>query len=370
MSRRNTSHTSPSATSNPGPLLPETTSLDTNQDRPAFELSLTQIVASAAAATTAALLGSRLGVAGTILGAAVASLISVVAGAVYSHSIAAARHRVKLALHNQEQLAGPPTEAFTPSFAAVEETLPVTRPVGSVTGPLDVPDLTVPSTGTVRVVTPTPAPRRKGLRAMALGAVATVAVFAVALVMVTGIETVKGTPLSGGNSGGLSVLGGARGPVADADEPTDTGPAPQGGETTAPPTDPTSLAPSTSDAPVPSSDPETTGGSPTTKDDPTTTVTSTVTEAPVPTGTPTTGSTGATTDPSAPSTTAPSTTEPSSTPTTGPTAPTNASTAPTSSGPTSTEPESSGSGTAEGTAGTAAETGQAGATAAGSTAGN
>ncbi len=66
--------------------------------RPRLELSLTQILGGAGAAVTAAFLGSRLGVAGTLIGAALASIISVVGGAVYTTSIKATRHRVTQAI--------------------------------------------------------------------------------------------------------------------------------------------------------------------------------------------------------------------------------------------------------------------------------
>ena len=56
-------------------------------------LSATQVTASMAAAVTAALVGSRLGVAGTVIGAGLASVISVVGGAVIGHSILSPAHR-------------------------------------------------------------------------------------------------------------------------------------------------------------------------------------------------------------------------------------------------------------------------------------
>ena len=55
--------------------------------RPRLQLSVTQVVASALAAITATVGASYLGVAGTVIGAAVASVLTVVGNAVYSHSI-------------------------------------------------------------------------------------------------------------------------------------------------------------------------------------------------------------------------------------------------------------------------------------------
>ena len=63
-----------------------------------FGLSVTQIVASTAAAVTAALIGSRLGVAGTLTGAALASVVSGVGAAVYGHSLLVTRRHMAKAL--------------------------------------------------------------------------------------------------------------------------------------------------------------------------------------------------------------------------------------------------------------------------------
>ena len=63
-----------------------------------FSLSATQVMASMAAAVTAALVGSRLGVAGTVIGAGLASVISVVGGAVIGHSILLTRKQVQRAV--------------------------------------------------------------------------------------------------------------------------------------------------------------------------------------------------------------------------------------------------------------------------------
>ena len=56
---------------------------------------------------TAAVLGSRLGVAGTLIGAALASSVSMIAAAVYSHSLATATYKVKAA-RGQSDAAAPP----------------------------------------------------------------------------------------------------------------------------------------------------------------------------------------------------------------------------------------------------------------------
>ena len=60
-----------------------------------LDLSLTKIVGGALAAMTAAALGSRLSVAGTIVGAAMASVIAAVAGALYTASLKHTQDKVR-----------------------------------------------------------------------------------------------------------------------------------------------------------------------------------------------------------------------------------------------------------------------------------
>src|SRR3954447_12757717 len=85
-----------------GPTMPPTTTTtDPTEYPPArrrrspFELSATQLVATALAAVTATVAASYLGVAGTVIGAAVASVVTVVGNAVYSHSLRSTGNRVR-----------------------------------------------------------------------------------------------------------------------------------------------------------------------------------------------------------------------------------------------------------------------------------
>jgi hypothetical protein len=64
-------------------------------EAPGVKISLIQVVATALAAITATVVASFLGVAGTVAGAAVASTMSVVGTAVYSHSLRRTRERVR-----------------------------------------------------------------------------------------------------------------------------------------------------------------------------------------------------------------------------------------------------------------------------------
>lgn len=61
-----------------------------------LDLSLTQLVGGSMAAATAAALGSRLGVVGTIAGAAVLSIVSAIAASLYTNSMARAKDAVVL----------------------------------------------------------------------------------------------------------------------------------------------------------------------------------------------------------------------------------------------------------------------------------
>jgi hypothetical protein len=62
-----------------------------------LDLSLTQILGGSLAAATAAALGSRLGLLGTIAGAAIGSVVTAVAANLYTNSMARAREAVALA---------------------------------------------------------------------------------------------------------------------------------------------------------------------------------------------------------------------------------------------------------------------------------
>src|SRR3954453_3085270 len=79
----------PSGVMPESPLTSSTRSTATtvSEEKPAGGLSLTQICGGALAAVTAAVAASFLGVAGTLIGAGVGSVISTIAAALYSHSL-------------------------------------------------------------------------------------------------------------------------------------------------------------------------------------------------------------------------------------------------------------------------------------------
>jgi hypothetical protein len=127
-----------------------------------LDLSITQVLGGALAAMTAAALGSRLGVGGTIIGAAVASVIAGVAGAVYTASLRHTRDKVATVLTSRRS--DDATPGAVPEQTRVE-----------------------------------PAARRRRSLPWKGVAAAAVATFAVALVALTGLESLAGGALSGGH---------------------------------------------------------------------------------------------------------------------------------------------------------------------------
>jgi len=169
-----------------------------------FGLSVIQIVASTAAAVTAALIGSRLGVAGTLTGAAVASVVSGVGAAVYGRSLLVTRRHMTKAL----RLVRPAdTTAATPAAATAA---PGRRPSHPGTpGPDDDPTVVIPRAAQPAALAPSRS--RRPLTVVLAGAAAAAVIFAGSMATVTLVERVKGGPLSGGNSG-LTILGGNTSP--------------------------------------------------------------------------------------------------------------------------------------------------------------
>ncbi|HYJ55204.1 MAG TPA: hypothetical protein VEX40_06760 [Mycobacterium sp.] len=201
---------------NPSSSTP-TAAIETDPDEDRLSLSATQVVASMAAAVTAAFLGSRLGVAGTVIGAGLASVVTVVGSAVFGHSLLLTRKQVTKAVrqvrHADDRAADAPTAVISTAQANDDRTtlIPaVTR------YDLERARLAATAAGSALSgrtgVDPSPGKPKKTRRRIGthllVGVAATAAIFAGSLAAVTVVETVKGSPLSGGDSGGLSVLGG------------------------------------------------------------------------------------------------------------------------------------------------------------------
>jgi hypothetical protein len=169
-----------------------------------FDLSATQLIATALAATTATIAASYLGVSGTVIGAALASVVSAVGNAVYGHSLRSTRDRVRVdrVLLRERRPDGGATAA------PAEENVIIDQP----------PTLPEPARSRRR-----PAEAHTGWRRVAIGSIAS---FVAVLAVVTGVEVVAGRPLSDlvrGNGGsGTSVFGTAGGPAATSPASTPT----------------------------------------------------------------------------------------------------------------------------------------------------
>lgn len=163
-------------------------------------LQLPQIAGGALAAVTSAAVGAQLGVAGTLVGAAVASVLAAVAGAFYTRGLEHTRDGVKkIVLRDAE---GDTEVLYVPDEGARESSAQTTAvPVHDTTdakGRPAGPSRSTGSTGSARSA------KRSGWSspwAVVGGMVATAAVtFVVAMGLITGWEFTSGQSL-GGNDG-------------------------------------------------------------------------------------------------------------------------------------------------------------------------
>lgn len=182
----------------------------------AGDLTVNKIISGAGAAATTAALGSIYGAAGTVAGAAMGSVVSTVGTMVYQRSLDRTRDTVRARV----RLSGGRS-------VDVADELEVPAPRLS---PDDGP-------GRARVyVSPVEPPHPTGGRRgrFALAAGATLVVFILGMLAVTGVEWIKGSTLTAGQSG-TSV-----GRVLDGGSPASEMAPDQTSETTEPTEDPTS----------------------------------------------------------------------------------------------------------------------------------
>ena len=196
-----------------------------------------RVTGQALAAVTTATAGGFLGGAGgTVVGAAVASVVTTVGEALYQRSLERTRDRVRKSLDAGRSRRGGPAAGAT---AVVGPGLAPTRVAPAGTRVLAAEDLDDPrpdETPTV-VLTPTSAPpvRTGHGRRVAVLAATGVLIFLIAMVVVTGIERVKGSPLSGGEGTSVGEVFGTRAPTTTTSGASD---------------DDTTTARSTSEAPT------------------------------------------------------------------------------------------------------------------------
>ena len=217
------------------------------------QVSPAQVGGAALASVTAAFLGSRLGVAGTVVGAALTSVIITVGGALYQRSIEKTKEKAVVAAARASVLRQrrvPPGQAGAEAATRKLQVSGLQWPGGEA--------VEEPATELVereaRTVLSPPVPRRRWGRWTLVGATCS-AVFAVAMLLVTGFENVTGRPLSGGDDGttlGQVFKPAPRAPVEIAPaEPTTSEPAPTSETPTAEPSAP----PTSSEQPRPSEQP-------------------------------------------------------------------------------------------------------------------
>lgn len=198
--------------------------------KPKIDLSPTQVLGGALAAMTAAFLGSRLSVAGTVVGAALASVVAAVAGSVYTASLRSTQHRVRTVL--QSRVAGS-------SVPVTVETVEDREATTSGDAPAQ-PSARQSGAGEVR---------GRGLRVSWKNVVvAALAAFALAGLVLTGLELATGSALSGGDG---TTIGRVAEPRRAAPQPDDS-PTPEPSASSSPSETPSATAePSPSVSPAP-----------------------------------------------------------------------------------------------------------------------
>jgi hypothetical protein len=160
------------------------------------DISAAQVAGSALAAVSAAVVASFLGLGGTLVGAALGSVVASIGGALYSHSFRQAGYKlgetkVLAVVTTRRADAADPGPADVPvieddaEHPPYAETAPVDEPEAA--GPLPAPGGRVPR-------------RLSWQAALAL----TVVAFVVAIAVIEVVELVIGRPISGG-SGGTTI---------------------------------------------------------------------------------------------------------------------------------------------------------------------
>src|SRR4051812_1853979 len=196
-----------------------------------LEIKPTQVAAGALASVTAAVLGSQLGVAGTVAGAGLASVIGTVGTAMYERSIHAARSRVTARIKTGEE---PPVGASHDAE-------------------------------TVRLMV-APPQEEPGKRRWPMLVAAVAAAFVLGMGVLTGIELLDGHATAG--DGQRTTVGSLFGQPGQSSTPPPTSTAPTG-TSEKPPSTPTPTT--TSSTPPPSSSSTSTSTSTSTTTTPTTT---------------------------------------------------------------------------------------------------
>ncbi|MFI1864574.1 hypothetical protein [Streptomyces jumonjinensis] len=167
------------------------------------DVSVPQVAGSALAAVAAAVLASRLGVYGTIIGAGVVSVVATSGGPLFQHLFSRTGEQIReVAVQTRPKARRTRKARRTPA-----ESVPVVRPLPDGQRPYDGEFGTATTHGT----------RARGRRRPLLAAAV---VFGTAMVGITGFELASGSELSGGGGGttiGSVVRGGGGGSAPDGE---------------------------------------------------------------------------------------------------------------------------------------------------------
>jgi hypothetical protein len=193
-----------------------------------MDLTVNKVLAGAGAAVTSAVLGSYFGATGTVAGAALGSVASTVATTLYQHSLDRTRDtlvaRVRLSRGRGTDLSDAPTVQLTvpqprvspdsPDEATTQLRVSPDSPDEATTQLRVSPDSPDEATTQLRVEPALRMPRR-----IWLWVGATVLVFAIGLLVVTGLEWAKGSSLTTGQPG--TSVGRVLTPPSDRQEDSD-----------------------------------------------------------------------------------------------------------------------------------------------------
>lgn len=160
------------------------------------QVSPAQVGGAALASVTAAFLGSRLGVAGTVVGAGLTSVIITIGGALYQRSIEKTREKAVVAAARASVLRQRRSQSG--QVAGTEEATRKIQVTGLQWPGGEAVEEPAAERSSTRTVLSPPVSRRRWGRWTLVGATC-VAVFAVSMLLVTGLEGITGRPLSGGD---------------------------------------------------------------------------------------------------------------------------------------------------------------------------
>jgi hypothetical protein len=212
-----------------------------------------QVLAGALAAITAAVLGSTMGVAGTVIGAGLASAVTTVGGALYMRSIQRTKDSVRTVRDMVVARAGGTSVTLVEERLEKDPAKEADKDTDKAADEAAEGDAARLAEGTgletrTEIVEGEPAPPDRGkLRWPALIA-ASVLAFLVGMMVITGVEAIRGEPLSGGNG---TTIGDIVRQGASSDDGDDDAPP----ATTRTTPDPTTSTVTVTDAP-PTSDEE------------------------------------------------------------------------------------------------------------------